>query len=174
MRSVLVDPEQLLDSLFAAWTDPKKRSFTMVGRLGSVTMPVTSAPQSVSMLRRNCPLESSPTTLSIVTSAPIARRFAATKPALPSRAVRSVSFRTGIGASGDIRATTPDVYRSTTSSPATMTRTESIAGRINSKVCSTQSTIAIPLLSRCGDSHSSRGRYELARFIHCDGRKCRT
>ena len=48
----------------------------------------------------------------------------------------------------------------------TMTRTESIAGRINSKGCSTRSTISIPLLSRSGDSHSSRGRYELARLIH--------
>ena len=77
-------------------------------------VPIPSASKSS---RRSTPWLSSPTTPTIATSASIARRFAATFPAPPSRSSEELAASTGIGASGEIRLTSPAMYRSTIRSP---------------------------------------------------------
>ena len=114
---------------WAACTEPSIRSLTMVGRSGSIRIERVSIPRSAKISRSRAPLRSAPTTLSALTLAPSARKFAITKPALPGFSSRRCTRRIGIGASGEIRATSPHRYRSRITSPATNTRNGLSAGR---------------------------------------------
>ena len=97
------------------------RSFTQVKSLGSLPR-ITSTACVFSNPSSLCAGSSSPTTVISITPGPSALTFNATFAAPPRRCSSRVTRTTGTGASGEIRSTSPNRYRSSIASPTTSTR----------------------------------------------------
>ena len=96
--------------------------FTVVGRCdvansrASMRSPAVATRRSIS-----APASSAPMTPTRIARAPNAATLWATLAAPPKLARAAVTRSTGIGASGEIRLTSPDTYRSSITSPRTST-----------------------------------------------------
>ncbi len=104
------------------------RLFTGVVREGSTAMSPPRAPGSVPSRRAShAPSSSGPTAPSAIVRAPRADRFSTTFPAPPARRLIAASARSGTGASGATRVTSPVHVSSTIRSPTTATVTSGAA-----------------------------------------------
>src|SRR6516165_1314485 len=115
------------------WADcaaPSSLSLTMVGRAGSSSSESRPIPWSSAILQTVQPSTSPPITLRRFASAPKARTLAATNAALPKRSSLWFKRNTGIGASGEMRSTVPQRYRSRTTSPTTRSFSGFTAGTL--------------------------------------------
>jgi hypothetical protein len=83
------------------------RVFKIVGRVGSIAQPAVSMPKFSINARNAFPQPSSPSTPTMSTRAAIETRLAATLPAPPRRSSERFAVKIGIGASGEMRETSP-------------------------------------------------------------------
>jgi hypothetical protein len=120
------------------------RVLSTVGRDSSIAQPPVSIPMRVIISRSARPFASSPSTPTTSTSACIAVRFAATLPAPPRRSSRRFAASTGIGASGEMRATSPVTYASRIRSPTMSTRGRPRRARI---VSSSRASMGVAIVS---------------------------
>src|SRR5574337_868381 len=96
------------------------RIFCVVGRLLSVNMPVVSTDMFLKIFKRVCPCASSPIIPQAKTCAPSVCKLLITLPAPPGRISSEVTLIIGMGASCDIRLTSPHTYLSSIKSPTTI------------------------------------------------------
>ena len=104
------------------WWWATMRVFTVVGRAPSETASAGTMPSARSASRTRSPAASWPITPTSTASPPRARRLAATLPAPPRWKLWPVTSTTGTGASGEMRATLPQMNSSSMRSPRTSTR----------------------------------------------------
>src|SRR5579864_7842038 len=99
------------------------RTFSVVGRPGSSTMPSALMAAAASCSRSRWPAASTPTTPTSSARPPSAAMLWATFAAPPIRTYSDWNRTTGTGASGEIRVTDPTTKRSSITSPTTRTGT---------------------------------------------------